>query len=106
MVQVNPFDTSNRREIELRSPGRWLRSIKSPTFVLEGTNQPGNIGSLEAMLRASKNAMVRFLRVHGADHFSILAPTNALVARKILGDDGATTNIAFTDAELNEAFAR
>ena len=36
-----PFDTANPREVELRSPGRWLHSIKCPTFVFEG-NEDGN----------------------------------------------------------------
>src|SRR5579864_4486114 len=30
-----PFDTSNRRELQLRSPGLWLSSIRSPVFVFE-----------------------------------------------------------------------
>src|SRR5262245_65351301 len=47
-----PFDTCNPREIELRSPGRWLAMIKSPTFVFEGTLQ-GNIRSLKVMARSS-----------------------------------------------------
>jgi acetyl esterase/lipase len=98
-----PFDTSNRREVELRSPGRWLGSIRGPTFVFEGTDSPGNIGALKAMQRASTNPAVHFLPVKGADHFSILAPTNQLIARKILADTGPTTNIAFTEAELNRA---
>src|SRR5262249_61852873 len=32
-----PFDTSNPREVELRSPGRWLAGIKTPTSVLQRT---------------------------------------------------------------------
>ena len=78
-------------------------SIKSPTFVFEGTEQ-GNLGSLQAMARASTNSMVHFLPVKGASHFSILAPTNMLIARKILSDAGSTTNIAFTEEELNQPF--
>jgi acetyl esterase/lipase len=103
--EFTPFDTSNRREVELRSPGRWLLSIHSPTFVFEGTEQ-GNLGSLQAMARASTNPMVHFLPVKGASHFSILAPTNALIARKILSDKGSTTNIALTEEELNQLFTR
>ena len=94
------FDTSNPKEVELRSPGRWLGSIHGPTFVLEGTEQ-GNLSSLEAMARASTNPLVHFHPVKGADHFSVLAPTNALVAQKILADRGAQCNINFTDAELS-----
>jgi acetyl esterase/lipase len=101
--QYLPFDRSNPREIELRSPGRWLSSIQGPTFVFEGPG--GNISSLRAMSRATKNPMVRFHEVPGADHFSILSPTNTLIARKILADQGATTNIAFSEAELNGLMA-
>jgi acetyl esterase/lipase len=104
--QYIPFDTSNAREAELRSPGRWLRSIHRPTFVLEGTEAPGNISSLEAMARASTNPMVQFVPVKGASHFSILAPSNLLIARKILADTGPTANIAFSEEELTPSFAR
>jgi len=103
--QYIPFDTSNRREVELRSPGRWLGSIRGPTFVFEGTESPGNIGSLQAMQRATTNPMVRFLPVKGADHFSILAPTNGLIARKILADQGPKTSISFTEEELSRLVA-
>ena len=98
--QYLPFDQSSPREVELRSPGRWLLSIQGPTFVFEGTGQ-GNIESLQAMSLATKNPMVHFHPVKGANHFSILAPTNALIARKILADQGATTNIEFAEAELD-----
>jgi acetyl esterase/lipase len=103
---ILPFDTSNPREVELRSPGRWLLSIRGPTFVFEGTDLTANIGFLEAMWRASTNPRVHFLPVRGADHLTTLAPTNALIARKILGDVGSTTNIGFTDEELYQPFAR
>ncbi len=98
-TQFLPYDTSNPQEIELRSPGYWLSSIHGPTFVFEGTG--GNIGSLRAMALATKNPMVHFHPVKGASHFSILAPANALIAGKILADQGARSKIAFTEAELN-----
>jgi dipeptidyl aminopeptidase/acylaminoacyl peptidase len=100
-----PFDTSNRREIELRSPGRWLHSIKSPTFVLEGATSR-NITCLETMSRACNNSMVHFHTIKGADHFSTLAPTTSLIAGKILRDDGATTNITLTEDELKKPLTR
>jgi pimeloyl-ACP methyl ester carboxylesterase len=98
-----PFDTSNPREIELRSPGRWLASIKSPTFVLEGTHQ-GNIRALLAMARSSTNPNARFLAVRGADHFGILAPVTRLIADKILRDNGPASNIALTEEEVSRLF--
>ena len=100
-----PFDTSNPREIKLRSPGRWLSSIHGPTFVFEGTEQ-GNLSSLRAMAQATTNSLVHFLPVQGANHFSILAPTNSLIASKIVSDNGPTTDIAFTEQELNRLFGR
>jgi hypothetical protein len=93
------------REVELRSPGRWLSSIHRPTFVFEGT-QHGNLASLQVMALATNNPMVHFLPVQGANHLSVLAPTNALIARRIVGDTGPTTNIAFTERELNQPFGR
>ena len=96
-----PFDTANKREIELRSPGLWLASIKSPVFVIEGTRE-GNLDSLQAMSRISKNPKVQFLPVRGATHFSVLAPVTRLIAQKILRDDGATCNLAFSEDELNK----
>ena len=57
------------------------------------------------MSGATKNPMVHFHTVKGANHFSILSPTNASIARKILADQGATTNIEFTEAELNRLMA-
>jgi dipeptidyl aminopeptidase/acylaminoacyl peptidase len=100
-----PFDLSNPREIELRSPGRWLHAIKSPTFVFEGTVN-SNIQSLQNMARSCTNPNVRFLPVPGADHFSVLAPTNRLIAEKILRDTGPTCNLNFTPEELRKLFAK
>jgi dienelactone hydrolase len=98
--QYTPFNTSDRREVELRSPIHWLHSIKSPVFVFEGAIQ-GNTDALNAMKAATSNPKVHFFVVAGADHFSILAPTTRLVAEKILADDGEPCNIAFTSDELN-----
>jgi acetyl esterase/lipase len=100
-----PFDTSNPREIELRSPGQWLATIKSPTFVFEGTTQ-GNLMSLQAMARSSTNPNPHFLAVRGGSHFSILAPTTRLIAEKILGDGSPTCNLTFTEEEVSRPFAR
>ena len=56
------------------------------------------------MRRASTNPKVTFFAVNGADHFSVLAPTNQLIAQRILQDAGQVTKIAFTGAELNRLF--
>lgn len=97
-----PTDLSNRREVELRSPGYWLSSIRTPVWVIEGSG--GNIGALRAMQRATKNPNVHFVAIDGADHFETLAPTNALIAGKIVRDTGATSTLTLTEAEVNQTF--
>jgi acetyl esterase/lipase len=96
-----PFDGSNPREIELRSPRHWLHSVRRPLYVFEGTDPPSNLASLQTMSQASTNPLIHFLPVKGLSHFSILAPTNELIAAKILRDDGPTTNLAFSEEELS-----
>lgn len=98
-------NTSDEREVDLRSPGGWVNSIRSPSFVFEGV-VGGNLSSLEAMRRSSTNPKVTFHAVNGADHFSILGPVNQLIARGILRDTGSVTNLAFTPGELSRPFGR
>jgi dipeptidyl aminopeptidase/acylaminoacyl peptidase len=104
--EYTPFDVSNKHEVELRSPGYWLASINCPTFVFEGTIE-ANVDSFRTMARASSNPQAHFQAVRGANHFSILAPTNRLIAQKILEDQaGPRTNISFSETELNKPFGR
>jgi hypothetical protein len=97
-----PFDQSNPREVELRSPGPWLGFIQTPTFVFEGTQRPGNIGELTAMSRISTNPSLHFVAVPNADHFSILAPMTRLIAQKIQGDTGPACTLTFTESEVHD----
>jgi acetyl esterase/lipase len=99
-----PFDTSNPKEMELRSPGYWLSSIHSPTWVIEGTS--GNIDSLRAMKAANKNPQVHFVEVNSADHFSGLGPVNELIAGKIYKDTGPACNITITSEEVSKLLGR
>ena len=99
-----PFNALDPKEIAIRSPGVWLHSIRSPTFVFEGADQPGNFGSLNTLQRLSKNPLIRFHGVPGANHFSVLGRTNQLVASKVLKDDGSKMAISFTDEELSRLF--
>jgi len=54
-AEVLPFDVASKRERDLRAPVLWMHSIRCPTFVLEGTGQPGNVDSLRALDRVSGN---------------------------------------------------
>ena len=96
-----PFKLSDSREIELRSPIRWLRWIHTPTYIFEGTGR-GNIESLKALERANDNTHLAFHAVGGADHFTVLAPLTRLITEKILADDKVASNIIFTTTEIDE----
>jgi acetyl esterase/lipase len=98
-----PFNLSNVQEVQLRSPGYWLSSIQSPTWVFEGVKK-GNIVSLRTMAKATTNPQAHFIEIKGADHFSTLAPMNELIAKKILGDTGTESKITFTKEEVNKLF--
>ncbi|MBX9584875.1 MAG: prolyl oligopeptidase family serine peptidase [Gemmataceae bacterium] len=100
--QFAPFDVRDPQEVAVRSPGRWLGSIRSPTFVIEG-GMRGNAPSVRAMAADSANPKATFLVVRGADHFSILAPANRVIAQKILTDTGPDCAIALTADELGRA---
>lgn len=101
-----PFQISDRREVELRSPAKWLESIRNPTFVFEGTEQPSNIAELVSMSHRTQNPMIQFHPVNGATHFSTLAPMTALIAQKILGDSADSLSITFSDAEIAAVFRK
>jgi dienelactone hydrolase len=103
--EYTPFNTSDRREVGLRSPIQWLHAVKSPLFVFEGT-QRGNLYPLQAMARASTNPMIHFFPVQGANHFSILAPTTRLIASKVIRDDGPESNLTFSEEEVNKLLGR
>jgi acetyl esterase/lipase len=92
-------DPGNPREAELRAPGLWLDSVKSPLFAIEAVD--GNVDSLRAMQLRSRNPMIRFIEVPEKDHFSVLAPANELIASKILADSGTVMAISVTAAEIN-----
>jgi acetyl esterase/lipase len=94
------FDTSNPKEIELRSPINWLQCIRTPTFVFEGTK--GNIGALNELRARSGNALVQISPIIGATHFNALAPMTHLIAGKILKDTGTTPNFTFSVGEKIE----
>ena len=98
-----PFDVNNAREVELRSPIHWLNGVKSPTYLIEGASGQGNIDSLRALQAANTNPKIQFFRVQGGDHFSIIAPVNAVLAQKIVADNGANSNIKLSEAELSQA---
>ncbi len=95
------FDTDNKEEYKMRSPIYWLDSVKSPTFLIEGSD--GNSANLKKIERTSKNENIHCYVMEDADHFSVLAPLTRVVAQKILADTGTEPNITITQEELDAA---
>jgi acetyl esterase/lipase len=102
--RYNNFVLTDPKELRLRAPVLWLHSIRSPVFVFEGST--GNLDALQVMAKSSKNPNVRFFEVKGADHFNVLAPTNRLIADKILRDTEPRCRLSFTEEEVNKPFAK
>jgi hypothetical protein len=94
------FNKTDQRERTLRSPGYWLASAQGVVFVIEGTGTPGNISALNAMQRVSQNPALHFISIAGASHFSVLAPSNEVIARKILNDLPSHKQFEMTGIEL------
>lgn len=94
-----PFDPSNKMELIVRAPLACLAEIKTPTLVLEGTEK-GNIDSLQVLRERNQNPLIRFHEIPGATHFNLLAPFNALFAKKLLTDTGKDSSITLTDEEI------
>jgi dipeptidyl aminopeptidase/acylaminoacyl peptidase len=97
------FDTTNRKEAELRAPILWMNGITAPTFVFEGGGGRSNIASLQEMARSPHPSVISFHPVPDSDHFALLRPVSALIAAKILKDTGPAPSIVFTSEELKAA---
>lgn len=95
------FDTSDEEEYRMRSPIHWLDDVKTPTFLIEGSD--GNSANLRNIKKASKNDNIHCYIVENADHFSVLGPITPLIAQKIVADTGKKPNISITDKELASA---
>lgn len=94
-VTCNPHDD---KEMMLRSPTLWLPSVKTPTFIIEGSR--GNSDALQFMQKNSTNSLITFVEVPAADHFQILGPANRLIAQKILADKSPTPEITLSPNEI------
>lgn len=99
------YDPADKQEDRLRSPLYHLQAIRSPTFVIEGTDD-GNIEDLKEMRGSNPPQNMRFVSVNGGTHFSVLAPVNRLLAEKILSDNGDEAAISLTAAEAEDALRK
>ena len=85
----------------MRSPIHWLDDVKTPTFLIEGSE--GNSANLKNIEKTSRNENIHCYVVDGTDHWGVLAPITPLLAQKILADTGAESNISITQEELEAA---
>ncbi len=95
------FDTSIEEEYTMRSPIHWLEDVKSPTFLIEGSE--GNGSNLKRIQETTENENINCYILEGYDHFAPLGPITPLLAEKILADTGAEPNISITQEELEKA---
>lgn len=76
-------DSNNEAEMNLRAPISWLHCVKSPMYVIEGANQGNWDGSIDVMASENSNPKIKFFRVSGHDHFSVIAPVAEKLADQI-----------------------
>jgi alpha/beta superfamily hydrolase len=78
-------------EVSLRSPVNFVSSIRTPTFVFEG-GLSGNSPVFDE-LREQASGNVHFSVTPGTDHYGILAPGTASIARAIARDQVDDTHL-------------
>lgn len=88
-------DINDEKEIELRSPIFWLHCVKSPLYVFEGARN-GNWDAVEIMADANTNPKIKFFKVSGHDHFSVIAPLAETLAQQIVSGDMNVTQQTVT----------
>lgn len=102
------FPTDLRRlpswEERLRAPIDWMNSVRTPLFVIEGSGFSTNDEDLREMRAANTNPNIRFMQIDNASHFSVLAPTNEIIARRILADGNDAVAFELSADEIQAAF--
>ena len=94
------FSQYDEQEVQLRSPAYWLQSAQGVVYIIEGTSSPSNIKSLNMMQRLSTNSALHFIAVPNANHFSVLAPSNAVIAGEILKDTSSQQDFELPESEI------
>ena len=103
---VIAFDATQKPEIWLRAPIIWNKDITTPTYVIEGNNEPSNIQSVQKMQSLNKNPQIHFAVIEGATHFSVLRPLTRYIAAKMKGDVASAAGLQLKPEELNAAFEK
>lgn len=90
-TDVLPFNPDNQKECYLRAPRVWLKNIRCPTLIFEGTESPSNFSSLLALKKNCTNTKVQFFPMKDETHFSAIVPVIEKLVANIQAD-GNTSN--------------
>jgi acetyl esterase/lipase len=97
-----PADISEA-EATLRAPIRFLKDVRTPTWVIEGAR--GNATVFPLLKGAKGKAPILFSLVPKASHFSVLAPATEALAAQILADTGPTPKFELDIAGIARGIA-
>jgi len=89
--------SADPREVSLRSPGEWLNAISTPTYLIEGTEAPGNAVALDELCGRVRIAQVHCVPVHGANHFSTIDKVGRVLAPRLVA--GTMGEVAMLQAQ-------
>jgi acetyl esterase/lipase len=82
-------------EVRPRAPVNFISEITSPTLVIEGAAE-GNSAVFAYLERHVGQAPVRFIKVPGGTHFTVLGPGCEVIAEAILIDTGEKPTLDIT----------
>ncbi|HCP1876032.1 TPA: prolyl oligopeptidase family serine peptidase [Escherichia coli] len=99
MSVIIPFKQT-RKEYQLRSPARYIKSIKKPTWYFEGEYAYWQAFDNIAKVAKKERIPLFVNKIPNGDHFNIIAPLTEMIAKKILADTGKTTNITFSERDI------
>lgn len=71
-------------EMHYRSPINWLHCVKNPMYVMEGAIDGNWEGAIDVMAEENTNPNIKFFKVNGHDHFSVIAPVAEKLAEQIV----------------------
>jgi acetyl esterase/lipase len=78
-----PADISDAEALP-RAPIYFLKSVRTPTLVIEGVR--GNANIFPLLKNAKENAPIDFALIPKANHYNTLAPASAALAAQIMAD--------------------
>jgi alpha/beta superfamily hydrolase len=84
---------ASAQEVMLRTPARFLKEVKTPTFIIEGSR--GN-GPYDLSRKLIGRAPISATIVPGTDHFTVIRPASEVIVAAIRADRGKRPSIALS----------